>query len=276
MKVKTREKTFRGRAIDLREESVAAADVVAAIRSDAESSALDIECADPHPVHDYVGYIESETSVRVRAAVAAAARSLGMDAPQDEEIANLEVSLRSLDVEAISIRSERRRVAEVSGSETELREEVAALRGRVQAIRDSGGYVEDAESKLRSATRELAERETERIAAEQALEAARKRQRSARNDRERRLRLRDRKENLERTARDYLARQVHARFVAAVEAVPGRGRVPEPGTFEGDSTTAALAIARLARGRAPVVLACERFETPCAAVDCLNAPVLQV
>lgn len=280
MRVETGERTVRGRAIDLREESITPSNVVAAVRSDTESSALDIDCPEPGPAHAYVGYIESEISIRFRPAMAAAARSLGMHAPQDEEITEIEASLRSLDIGGSSLRAERRRVAEVSGSETEHRERVAALRGRVQAIRGSGENSDEAEAKLRRATRKLAEMETERIAAEQALEGAREHQRLERDTRERRLRLRDRKSNLERTAREYLARQVHEEFVSAVEAIPGgereRYRTTKRGMFEGNPTTAALAIARITRIRAPVVLACERFESARAAAECLNAPVLQV
>jgi hypothetical protein len=264
MRVEAGERTFRGRAIDLREASITSSNAVAAVRSDGESSVLDIDCPEPGPAHEHVGYIESGMSIRARPAVAAAARSVGINAPQDEEITEIEESFRSLNVEGSSLRTERRRVAEVSGSETELRERVATLRGRVQALRDFGEDSEEAESKLRSATRELAETATERIAAEQALEDARERQRSTRNTREQRLRLRDRRANLERAARGYLVRQVHKEFVAAVEVVPDgeqeRCRVTKPGSFEGDPTTAALAIARLARIRAPVVLACDVTE----------------
>ncbi|WP_231186132.1 hypothetical protein [Haladaptatus sp. DYF46] len=280
MKIEIGGRTVRGRAIDLRDESISLSNAVTAVRSDTESNALIVDCPEPGPAHAYVGCIESGMSIRFRPAMAAAARSVGMNAPQDEEVAEIEATLRSLDVGGSSLRAERRRIAEVGGSKAEHRERVATLRGRVQALRDSDGNLEEAESKFRNATRKLAEIETERIAAEQALEDARERQRSVRDDRERRLRLRDRKSNLERAAREYLARHVHADFVSAMEAIPGGKREPcrttKRKSFEGEPVTAALAIARIARIRAPVVLACERFESTRAAADCLNAPVLQV
>lgn len=276
MNVETENGTFRGRAVDLSVDSVAPEDIVAAVRSDTEMGEISIICGDPGPVHKYIGCIEPGMSIRPRPALAAAARSLGVNAPQDEEIAHIEARMCSLDIGDVSLRAERRRVADASGSETRLREQVAALRGRVQALREVEGDSDDAESDLQRMTRELAELETKRIAAEQTLEAARKRQQAARNTREQRLRLRDRKENLERSARRHLVRRLHERFDSAIKAVPGRGRTTDPGTFEGDPVTAALAIARVARVRAPIVLACDRFDTSKSAAECLGAPVLQV
>ncbi len=276
MKVETESGTFRGRAIDLSGESTAPKDVVAAVRSNIGSERISIDCADPGPAHEHVGWITSEMAIRLRPALAAIARSLGMDAPQDGKIAHVEERMCSLDIDDVSLRAERRRVADASGSEIRLRERVAALRGRVQALREVEGSSDNAESELRSVTQELAETETKRIAAEQTLEAARGRQQYARDTREQRLRLRDRKANLERRARRHLVRQVHERFVTAIEAVPGQGRTMTPGTFEGDSVTAALALARVARIRAPVVLASDRFDTAEAAANCLHSPVLQI
>ncbi|MGA9402505.1 hypothetical protein [Haladaptatus sp.] len=276
MNVETESGTFRGRAIDLSGDSVAPEDIVTAVRSSTENGGISIICGDPGPIHRYIGCIESGMSIRPRPALAAAARSLGVNAPQDEEIAHIEERMYSLDIGDVSLRAERRRVADASGSETRLREQVAALRGRVQALREVGRDSDDAESDLQRMTRELAELETKRIAAEQTLEAARKRQQAARNAREQRLRLRDRKENLERSARRYLVRRIHEQFNSAIKAVPGQGQTNDPGTFEGDPVTAALAVARVARVRAPIVLACDRFDTSKDAAECLDAPVLQV
>jgi hypothetical protein len=147
----------------------------------------------------------------------------------------------------------------------------------VQALRETGADPADAEAELATATRELSETETERIAAEQALERARDRAETAHDRREKRLRLRDRKANLERAARDHLARQVHAEFRDAVAAIPGEGSAgTRPGAFEGDDATAALAVARVADLDAPLVLAVDRFASATAAADRLDAPVLHV
>ena len=166
MNVETEKKTFRGRAIDLSGDSVAPEDIVTAVRSSTENGGISIVCGDPGPIHRYIGCIESGMSIRPRPALAAAARSLGVNAPQDEEIAHIEERMYSLDIGDVSLRAERRRVADASGSETRLREQVAALRGRVQALREVGRDSDDAESDLQRMTRELAELETKRIAAE--------------------------------------------------------------------------------------------------------------
>ncbi|SIR57427.1 hypothetical protein SAMN05421858_2897 [Haladaptatus litoreus] len=285
MKVRINGETQTGRAIDLRGWSVTPTEVVAAVREDGESDdeSLAVDCPEPRPIHKHVGLIEPELSLTVRPAMASAARSNGLSAPQDEEIAILTKKLNSFDVRDVSLRSERRRVADASGSETELREQVAALRGRVQTLRETDMNAESAESRLREATQKLSEMETERIAAEQALEQAQKRLHSIRDERVEHLRLRDRKENLERTARKYLGQQIREEFVAGVSAVPkdenGNEQLSDPtllGPLESDSVTVALAIARIANLRAPIVLSCDRFETANSASDCLDTPVLQV
>ncbi len=275
MKVRIGSETRTGRAIDLSDASLSPNAVVDVVRGGADES-LAIDCSNPSAMHQHVGLIDSQTSVRTRTALAAVARCRGVTTPQDDEIAALERKLNSMDVPDVSLESERRHVANTSGSETELRERVAALRGQVQAMREAGLNPADAETSLREATRKLSETETERIAAEQTLERARERQRSARDQRAKRLHLRDRKENLERTARRRLARSVREEFADAVEQIPGTGRVTDAGAFEGDSVTEALAIARIAPLRAPIVLACSRFETPVEASECLGAPVLQI
>ncbi|WP_049969139.1 DUF7856 family protein [Haladaptatus cibarius] len=285
MKVRINGETLTGRAIDLREWSVTPIEAVAAVQEnvEADDGSLTVDGPEPRPVHKHVGLIEPKLSLAVRPAMASAARSNGLSAPQDEEIAILTKKMNSFDVRDVSLRSKRRRVADASGSETELREQVAALRGRVQTLRETDMDTESAESRLREATQKLSEMETERIAAQQALEQAQKRLHSVRDERAEHLRLRDRKENLERDARKYLAQQIREEFVSAVSAVPrdenGERQMTDsarPGQFEGDSITAALATARIANIQAPIVLSCGRFETAKSASDCLDTPVLQV
>lgn len=307
-----------GRALDLSAHDLDPTAVAAAVRAGTGDPAdesgpgrddLVVRCPDPGPVHDRVGVVAPDATCRVRPALAAAARSRGLTAPQADEIARLERRIVDLDVPAVSLRDARRRVAEAAGSETELRERVAALRGRVQALREADADPTDAEERLVEATRRLSEAETERIAAEQVLDRARERAESARDDRERRLRLRDRKANLEREARAHLARQVRDEFADAVAAVRDDGSVgaerdgdvierdsneaaagatSEDGTAAAirdggpsprsppDGVTAALAVVRVADLDAPVVLACDRFPSAAVAADRLDAPVLYV
>jgi chromosome segregation ATPase len=260
--------------------------VAAAVRG--EESPIAIQSLPPTPVHAHVGLVASDCSFQSRTVLAAVGRSRGLSAPQDDAIASLADRIADLDdcdsvsdVEsespATSLRDARRRVADASGAEDSLRERCAALRGRVQALREVDGDPTAAKDELLAATRRLSEVETERIAAEQVLDGARATATTVRDQREKRLRLEDRKANLERDARRHLASDVHEAFAAAVDVVPGSGRVgSEPGSFEGDSVTAMLAAARVAALDAPVVVACERFESADTAAACLDAPVLYV
>jgi hypothetical protein len=244
-------------------------EALAAIRDPADER---VDCPAPRPVHETVGLVGSEPVER-RATLAAVARSRGHDPPGAERIEALRAELQEARPERVDLAGARRRVAE-SGTEVErLREEVATLRGRVQAHRESGGDAGDAEAELRETARELSEAETERYAAVQALERARERAREHRDTRETRFAREDELANLEREARAWLAEQVGAAVAAAVVAVP---RATATGIEEADPVTLRLAAARVARLRAPVVLACRRFPDAGAASRWLDAPVLRV
>ncbi|MFC6990001.1 hypothetical protein ACFQJD_17205 [Haloplanus sp. GCM10025708] len=186
--------------------------------------------------------------------------------------------MTEFEVDGIDVAAIRRRVAEAGDDEAHLRERVAALRGRVQALREADGETAaDAEAELESAITELSEVETERIAAEQSLSRAEARERAARDRRERRLELADRLANLERGARADLAATVYDEFTAAVATLPGDGDAGgEPGEYDGDAVTAALGVARVAPLRAPVVLAADRFDDAATAADRLDAPVVRL
>jgi hypothetical protein len=271
------------RAVDL-EPGVAPGTVARAVRGEAVEALPDgvletVEAATPGPAHEYVGTIDGSDDPPLRAALAAAARSVGRTAPQDEAIAECEARLEEIAPPAVDVESARRRVAEAGERESRLQERVAQLRGRVQTLRefDRTAALEEAESELAAATAELTEVRTERIAAEQSLDRATSRARAARDVRERRLGLEDRLGNLRRRARAHLASDVYGEFAAALEAVPGEGSPGDvPGEYEGDGTTAALAVARVAALRAPVVVACGRFPAADAAAATLDAPVIRV
>jgi hypothetical protein len=262
----------RGTAVDLDREATPDPETVAAAVRDPDDDRVD--CPTPRRVHEYVGVVDGDTAVPLRAALAAAARSRGERAPRDRRLAEVERRRAALDVDdpEADLAAARERVAEAGADEAELREEVARLRG-VAGERDDPGVRE----RLREAARRLSEAETERIAAEEALERARVAARAARDARERRLELADRADNLRRAARDHLAEAVYSSFAAACRVVPGEAAPGDaPGEYSGDGVTAALAVARVAAIDAPVVLACRRFVDAEAARDTIEAPVIRL
>lgn len=265
-----------GRAVDLRCLDVRPRAVHDAVVDTGGS--VDLDCPPPGPVHDYVGLIREGTSVEIRSALAAVARQRGLTAPQDDALAERRAELEALDPPEPGLAPARERLGAVDEAElAEQREAVAARRGAVQARLELDADVEPAREALSAAVAELAAAQTDRVAAEQTLDRARKRAREVRARRRERLRLQDRIGNLERAAREHLAGELATPFAGAVAAVPGEGRVPDtPSSFTGEDVTAALAIARLADLRAPLVLAAGRFETAAAASNCLDAPVLSV
>jgi chromosome segregation ATPase len=196
--------------------------------------------------------------------------------PEERALAAAERALESHDVETVDLRAARERLAK-AGSEVEtLREQVATKRGRLEARRETGADTAAAEEALADATARLSEAETERLAAEQAHDAAQRRAREARTARERRLRLEDRVANRRRDARRALVSELAEAFPAAVDSVPGAARLSlEPLGVEGDPVTAALAAARLAELRAPVVDDTGRFAAATIAVERLGTPVIR-
>lgn len=263
-----------GPAIDLRAVDVDGATVAAAIRDPDDDR---VESPAPGPVHERVGHVHADVSVPLRAALAAAARSRGRSAPQDDAIAAAEAAIADADPVETDLTAARRRLATAEADEDALRERVARLRGRIEARRAVGEATEAVENEREEALRELSTAETERLAAEQALAAARERAREARDERERRLRLADRADNLRRAARERLAGELYPAFADAVERVPGEASPgTEPAAFAGSEATAALAVVRVARVAAPVVVGGEQFGSAAAARERLDAPVVLV
>jgi hypothetical protein len=264
-----------GRAVDCRPLDVDARTLAATIRDESRSGVA-VDCPDPSPVHEYVGHVHAGMGLPVRAALAAVARGRGLTAPQDDELAAVEAELASLDPPPVDLAEPRERLAAAAEADVAgLRESVAARRGELAARRSLDAEAAPAAERLEAAAAGLAEAETDRVAARQAFEQARGRARDARDARERRLHLQDRAGNLRRAAREHLAGALGDEFATALAAVPGDGSVPgRPSTFEGDPVAAALAVARLADLRAPVVVADGRFETPGAAAATLDAPVV--
>lgn len=282
IRVRIDETVCRGEAVDLSGRNLDGRTGVEAIRSTDPVSDGDrqvaVACPSPGPAHEHVGYVRPDASVSIRTALAAAARSRGLAAPQDDELATVREELADLEPPAVEVEEAREQVAAVEEADLQrLREEVAAHRGAISERSELDADSEPASERLTEAAGRLSEVETEKLAAEEALRRARERAREARDVREQRFRLQDRAANLERAAREHLAGRLREEFAAAVEAVPGAGRVPgRPSSFEGDDVTAVLAVARVAELRAPVVVDGELFERARDAADVFGAPVIRV
>lgn len=268
MKLRFDGRTWTGDVVDLRaaKANVVPETIFEAIRDGESDTDCRVVCPDSSPVYDHVGLVVPTIEFDRTGALAAAARSRGHRTPAADELGSVESRLADLNPEPIDLGEFRRRVADASGAESDLRERVASLRGRIRALRETGGDPATAETELAEVTGTLAEVETERIAAEQALETARKRARESRDSRHERLRLQDRVRNLRRQARSSLAERVRPGFEAALDGFSDSG-----------STAEALAVLHVADVRAPVVLACEtRFRNPKSAANWLGAPVVRV
>jgi hypothetical protein len=291
MRVAVGERRFRGRAIDLGGTGVGAAAVERAIRRDGAAAGADfpgeeeeedeetvrVDCPPPGPVHARVCSVRPEMTVGLTGALAAAARTRGHSAPDERALRTARERLADLPRPDVDLTDVRRRAATAGESERRLEERVATLRGRVQTLREQdGASATRAETALADAVRELTDVETARHAARQRLRQAESAAREARDARERRLCLEDRVGNLERSVRRSLAATVHGAFAAAVEQLPGEGTAGEdPASYAGDDVTAALAVIRVARVDAPVVLDVRRFGSAGEAATRLRAPVIR-
>ncbi|MEF8887158.1 MAG: hypothetical protein V5A30_05065 [Haloarculaceae archaeon] len=238
-----------------------------------------VDCPPPGPVHAYVSPVREGMGLRVRTVLAAAARSRGLTAPHDGELAAVREQLAELTVGTTTSAEERREAAEAATDTDRLRERVAAARGRLQAAREAGGDVAAASEALEAAVRELSEAETRAAAAAERFEAAREREREARDRLERRRRLQDRAANLERDARAALVAQVRGEYATAVRALDGHESDGDP--IEAPPAVAALAVLRVAAVDAPVVLDAEgrvgrAFADAGAAAAWLDAPVIYI
>lgn len=264
MRVRVGDRRFTGTAIDLRSRLTAAPPaepVLAGIRSDdpvalpETDRSIVVDCAAPCPAHERVGSLPCDATLL--SALAAAARSRGTRASVADELAARRRELADCSVPDVDLAGARERVAEATGAERRLRERVATLRGELTARRELDADTADPASELSAAAAALSEAETERLAAEQALDRANERAREARAARERRLELQDAVANLEREARRELARSVYPAFREALTAVPDGdpgSAGGKPAEYDGDPTAARLAAVRVAPLDAPVVV----------------------
>jgi hypothetical protein len=240
-----------------------------------DGTELAIEAPAPGSVHEFVGCIHPGMGLRIRTALAQAGRSRGLSTPHDETLDDLQAALAELDPPRSDTADHRRAVAEAAAETERLHEQVATARGRV-AAQDDGPSRE----RLADVIQELSEVETKEAATRERLARERSDRRRRRDRLERRLELEDRIANLERAARSHLVDHLREEFARAVVLVPSTEPAPshtdEPGLFDVDPVTAALAIAQISDLSAPIALACDRFVSPQAAHECLRSPIIQV
>ncbi len=238
---------------------------------------VSVEAPPPRAGHEPLMRVPLNCSLR--RGLAAAGRSCGTQTSLDRDIARVEQSLERLDPPNVDLETARRQLATTGDREEQLRERVASLRGKLHARRKLDADTETLKTELTETAAKLSEAETERIAAEQALQRERDRARDARDIRDNRLELQDELANRRRSARAILAKQMYPAFVAALQRVPGEASPGhDPVGFDGDPIAADLATIRIAQLAAPTVLALEeaRFADAAIAAEQLDARVLRV
>lgn len=269
MKARVGGVSYEGRAVDLRALDVDGATVARAVRG--ETLTPIVAPTSDEPVYEYAGFVRPDMGLRTRTVLAAAARTRGLTTQYDDAIADLGERLLELDPEQPSLPARADPVDE--HRIRELREAVAAHRGRVTAReRLADGDPGEARADLRETVARLTERETERTAARQTRDRRREAAREYRDRLAERRRVADRLANRERDARADLVDAVEGQFIDALERLPG-STPSDP--FEADPVAAALGVLRVAATDAPVVLAVDRFDSPAAAADWLDAPVVR-
>jgi len=276
VRVHVRGTTYESRVVDLRGRPVDGRALAAAVRGERCVPAVDAPAATL--VYGYCGYVGPEMGVRTRTALAAAARTRGVETPHDDAIADLRERVAAIDAVEPSLPPARKSVADEDIAA--LRESVAATRGRLWARERLDGDTAEVESDLRETAQTLATRETERTAAAESRQQRREAARAYRDRLERRRRLTDRLANRRRDAREALVDAVSDRYASALDDVPGTttdnsaGPTPDD-PFDAEPVPAALAVLRVARTDAPVVLETNRLGTPTSAAAWLDAPVIR-
>lgn len=279
MIVRVGDLSARGRAVGLSTD-VPPERVAEAVREraacDAGERTIEVRSRAAGPLHERVGCVGPSPSIRPRTALAVAARSRGWSTPLDARLAAARKKLESADVEGVDVdlAATRQRVAEASADTEAVREQVATARGRLLAGGGGEGTDPAAADRLEDAVRELSEVETAAVAARESHASARAAADRSRDRLRERLRLADEVGNLERAARATLVERAQPAYRAALGAVPGESVPGDP--FAADPDAMALAVARVGRLAAPVVLGCDRFPDADAAARWLRAPVIRL
>jgi hypothetical protein len=252
-------RTWCGSVADLRDSGLDSGDALAAVRG--ETSPCAVHCPTPGQFHDRVGHVHPAMGLKIRTALADAARSRGAVPPQDEKRARLQDRRDAIDV---AKRPPQRSDAPAADAQS-LQERVAQLRGRVTALEECGRDASDERAKLRETAARLSEIETTRLAAEEYRDQTR----ADRDRRERRMTLEDRIANLERGARAHLVERYRERYERALFAL-----APTADPFDADPVAAALALLRIGSVDAPVVLTTTPLASPAATAAWIEAPVI--
>ncbi|WP_416838385.1 hypothetical protein [Haloferax sp. DFSO52] len=298
MKVHLSDGTVReGRGIDLSATALDPETVVAAIRipepastsesasgsaSESADASIRIECADPGPGHDTLARVPVSNATPGRL-LAAVGRSRGMASPVDEELDQLSTRLAAHEVtdpdHTTNLRAARRRLADAGADEARLRERSATLRGRLAVHREAGDddATEATRSELVDVATELSEIETERIAAEQRLDALEREATRLRDSRDERLRLTDAIANRLREARAYFADELATEFDDARDELADLFTdAPRTDAPPADAVASSLAAVKLADLRAPIVSMCRCFPDAETAASHLDVPVIRL
>lgn len=196
--------------------------------------------------------------------LAAAARSRGYDVPVAARLAAVRRTLADPLPEVRGLRAARERLASVGEDVVARRERVERLGGQVAALREAGAVDADVVDAHGTAIAALTDAETEVIAATETYDRLRREARAVRDERERRLRLADEERRLTREREAALVARIRPSYERARRAVPG------------GSWRDVLALARVSRVRAPLVLAGGPFDRAARAAACLDAPVVLV
>lgn len=292
--VATDDAVYEGVAIDLRQTDVGVETVTAAVRAEQPrdetvcppDGGVTVTCPSPSQPYEALGHV-GDADPSVRTLLAAAARSRGYTAPQRPQYDAVVERLEAVEVPAVDVASARKRVAEAGVEEDRLRERMATVRGRLQARRETGADTDAVAADLAETAARLSEVETERIAAEQALDRQERRAADARETRQHRLELQDRAANLERRMRESLAERVYPAFVDGLDALDGLDVPPDdsgdgpsdlvgdtPSDYAGDALTAQFGAVRLADLDAPVVVSTPVFEDARTAARRLDTAVI--
>jgi hypothetical protein len=258
--VRAGERTWCGSVADLRDADVDSDDVATAVRG--ADGPVQVHCPTPGPLFDRVGHVHPEMGLRIRTALAVAARTRGLTPPQNAEIERLRAERDEIAIDEQALQH----ADPPDDDPRALRERVAELRGRIQALEASDRDASDEKAELRQAAARLSEAQTTRIAAAETRRDAR----TERDRRERRLRLEDRIANRERDARSWLVERVREPYERVVFALD-----PGADPFDCPPPIAALGILRVADQRGPVVLATDQFPSPAAAASWIEGPVVR-